>query len=166
MKISFPGMSLDMKMVLLENGEVYMQMPIFSQDWLSMDLNKMSESSGIPFDPQANDYMRQSQQFYKALKTDSIKKLGEEKIDGVDTTKISAEIDSNKLAEEMRALQLGAMAEMYSGTNINTVYWIDKQGFPLQMEAGIKGLKMKDLRGQQQQDLGRADMKLRVKYSK
>lgn len=167
MNISVGGRSLEMDMILLQGGEMYIKMPLLGgEEWLSLNTKTLKEQGSLPIDPQSNDYVSQSLGFLKSLDPGSILKLEDETIDGVKTSRYRVDISTTKYLEYLRSLENGAqMTDSFQDASMKTDLWIDKKSnYIVKMESNVKNLKLIDPKSKS--PLGTADMVMKINYSK
>lgn len=88
---------------VLDGTTIYMKSPLFSgalpngKTWLKLDLQKFGQSKGIDF----NQLLTQnpSQSFAQLKASGRVKEIGDETIDGVETTHYRAHIDPAKIPQ-------------------------------------------------------------------
>lgn len=166
MTIQVGNNSLEMDMILLKDGEMYMKMPILGKGWISVNTKTFKEQGSLPIDPQSNDYISQSLGFLKSVKPGSIVKLEDEVVDGVKTSRYRVDISTVQYLEYLRQLTgNNDLAEAFKDANVKSDLWVDKKtNYVVKMESDIKNFKVLDPKTKN--TLGSVDMVMRINYSK
>lgn len=166
MAITAAGNTLEMDMILLKNGEMYMKMPILGQDWLSINTQTLKEQGNLPVDPQSNDYVIQSLGFLKSANKGSIIKLEDEVVDSIKTTHLRVDVSTPQYLEYIKQLpNSSSLADSFKNASIKTDMWIDKKtNYVVKMESTIKNLSLMDKKTNT--PIGSADTMMKINYSK
>lgn len=128
--------------MVLDGNTVYVKMPTGmlptqlpnGKPWLSMDLKQMAGASGYGslFGNQSYGNPGQYLDFLRAASGGSVKDLGQETVDGVQTTHYQAQVDLAKLPDSVRAVERHAIAPLIAmlqskglSTQLPVDVWID-----------------------------------------
>ena len=134
------GQNLDLQIVM-DRNTLYMKLPASltskipgGKPWLSMNLKQIGQASGIPgygsLFSNSSSFSNPSQylNFLRATADGSVKNLGQETVNGVQTTHYEADVDLAKLASSVPAAQKQAVQQLMStlqDKGVNTQMPID-----------------------------------------
>ncbi len=166
MTIAAAGHSLDIDMVLLKGGVMYMKMPIIGQDWISINTQTLKDQGNLPVDPQSNDYATQSLGFLKSLNKDSIIKLDDEEVDGIKSAHFRVDVSTPQYLEYIKQLpNSSSLLDEFKNATVKTDVWMDKKtNYVVKMESTMKNLTLTDKKTGS--SIGSADGVVKITYSK
>ncbi|HEV3000754.1 MAG TPA: LppX_LprAFG lipoprotein [Solirubrobacteraceae bacterium] len=122
---------------VMKDTTLYMRMDAFEQafgtEWVKMDLEAVGEEAGLDFGAlQQLGAQNPADQLAWLRATSELERVGEEKLDGVETTHYKARIDVRRVpqvapAGERAAVQraIDRMVELTGTTTIPTEVWVD-----------------------------------------
>jgi hypothetical protein len=166
MSMSSGGNTLDIDMILLTGGQMYMKMPILGQNWISINTSTLKKQGNLPIDPQSNDYVTQSMGFLKSVDKNSIIKLEDEVLDGIKTSHYRVDISTPQYLEYLRQLSDdGSLANSFKDATIKTDLWIDqKTNYIVKMESVVKNLEL--INKNTNTSMGTSDTTFNMSYSR
>ncbi len=166
LNIGVNGLSIQAEVIVLKMQDMYMKMHFLGPNWYYMNMNQLKEDMDLPLDFQSNDYATQVTAFLKSFDEKSVTQVGEEEINGIRTTHYILNIDREKFIAYMQDITKGStFADAFKDSTIKTEVWIDKKtNHLIQTVSNIENFQVTN--PQNKQNLGTADMVIKIKYSK
>jgi hypothetical protein len=123
----------------------YMHLPAFSKlipnakPWLKIDLNALTKTQGLDFSQllQTAGSQDPSQALQMLQSVGDVKEVGQEQIDGVDTTKYSGTLDPEKLAKKFGTSGFGQVFGRLGTKTIPVTVWIDGDGYVRKLDESV-----------------------------
>lgn len=142
--MGMPGLSGNIELILL-GDLIYMKFPaglLPGKPWLKLDLNTLGKQSGIDLAGLQELGSNDPSSFLRFLEGagDDAKKVGEEKVRGVDTTRYRATFDLNKAKADAPADlkdDIDKMIEQIGKSTIPADVWVDDDGLTRRMKYSI-----------------------------
>jgi hypothetical protein len=139
--LGMPGLSGNIEMILL-GEQIYMKFPaglLPGKPWLKIDLNTLGQQSGIDLGGLQQLGSNDPGNFLRYLEGagDDAKKVGEEKVRGVDTTHYRATFDLEKVKADAPADlkdDIDAMVKQLGKSTVPAEVWIDGDGLARRMK--------------------------------
>jgi hypothetical protein len=139
--MGMPGLSGNIEMILL-GEQIYMKFPaglLPGKPWLKIDLNTLGEQSGIDLAGLQQLGSNDPSNFLRYLEGagDDAKKVGEEKVRGVDTTHYRATFDLEQVKADASADlkdDIDEMIKQLGDSKVPADVWIDGDGLARRMK--------------------------------
>ncbi len=160
------GQAFQMHVISLKEGKVFLQSPLLSSgQWFETSIDQLRSQGLTQFNPQSFDYSTQGIGFLNAIKKETVKKVGEEKLGEVETEKYTADIDNQVFAEQMKAINQ-AMADGYHDSTITSTIWVGKDSRDIiRTDILAKNLKTKSSLRTGEELSGTTDASMKINYS-
>ncbi|MBI2103366.1 hypothetical protein HYT59_00010 [Candidatus Woesebacteria bacterium] len=166
MTFGLSGVTAEIEMISIKADELYLKMPFLYPDWLQLDAETLAQETGLPLDPKYNDYAAQTKGYLKSLDLSSLKKVGEELID--EKRVIHYKVNLNKDSFENYLKELSGdekLIEGFKNSQMEADLWINrKENQVVQMEIKVRDFDVNE--PLTNESLGKANMTIKVKYSK
>lgn len=164
--LSASGNTFGMDTVLLTGGQIYMRLPILTEDWISINTQTLEDQGSLPIDPQSNDYVTQSLGFLKSANNSSIIKLQDEAVDGINTTHVRVDVSTPQYIAYLKQISnSSSLSDSFKDANVKTEIWIDKKtNYIIKMNSVVKNLTLLDPKTGGR--LGSSDSTIDIKYSR
>ncbi len=141
--MSAQGISTDMEVTILKDGMMYLKMSNFGGKWISFSKETIKKAQGLPVDSDSIDYVSQLSGVLKSVKKDTLKKLVQEEVNGVRTTKYEAEIDNKQYIDYMNQAGMDLEGEDFSDATMKATIWVNtKTNNVIKMTTSTKGIKV------------------------
>jgi hypothetical protein len=147
--------------IIVDGLMVYMESPAFQsflpagKEWISLNLEKAAALNGTPLESLktlATSDPTSSMKYLEAVIADDTKKVGDERVRGVDTTHLHVVVDLDKaseLAEPEQRPALDQLRQAFGSSRLPLDVWIDEDNrlraeelnVPAQETGGISSLR-------------------------
>jgi hypothetical protein len=132
--------------VILDGTTEYMQLPVLTKlvpggkPWIKLDLDQLAKLKGVDFSQllQVAGQQDPTQALQWLQSVGNVQKVGEEQVDGVDTTKYSGTLDPQKIAAKFAGAGLGTMLTQMGTTPIPVTVWVDGDGYVRKLDESLQ----------------------------
>jgi hypothetical protein len=155
MKVNVRGMDVPIDSVITGNV-LYMRSSVFAQlglpankQWIKIDLGQLAQQRGIDLSSLANTSPTPASALSYLRGSSNVREVGEESIDGVDTTHYKVTVDLEKAVSRSDSITRESLRRVIQSSGKKTLpidVWVDGKGFVRKVQyaqsAGGKAVKV------------------------
>ncbi|OGM05683.1 hypothetical protein A2125_00155 [Candidatus Woesebacteria bacterium GWB1_43_5] len=166
MVFEISGVSAEMDVISINNKEFYVKMPFLFSDWVKIGENELAQSENLPLDIKSQDYAAQTKAYLVSLDLNSLKKVGDENMDGKSVIHYKSDVNKTDFENYLKELSGNeALLDGFRNSQMEADLWVNRRENQIvRMEINVRDFEVKE--PLTNEPLGKTNMTVNVKYSK